>query len=95
MRRSVELDVVLAPRAHAEDALEEFCRTRGIGRGHPLIETVLAGEPSTVVARIGDYAAAGVTDLMLGFADFPATGMLETFAREVLPAVSRSSPLTM
>ena len=88
LRRSVELDVVLTARAHT-GALEAFCRARGIGRGHPLIETVLAGDPATVVARIGDYAAAGVTDLMLGFADFPATGMLEAFARDVLPAIAR------
>lgn len=90
VRRSVELDVVFAPRTR--DALDAFCRTRGIGREHPLLETVLAGDPPAVAARIGDYAAAGVTDLMLGFADFPATAMLEIFAREVLPVLSRQSP---
>ena len=30
--------------------------------------------------RIADYEAAGATDLMLGFADFPLTAMLEMFA---------------
>jgi hypothetical protein len=30
------------------------------------------------------YESAGATDLMLGFADFPSTGMLETFAATVL-----------
>jgi len=34
--------------------------------------------------RVEEYEAAGVTDLMLGFADFPATGMLELFAERVL-----------
>lgn len=88
-RRSVELDVVLAPPARLASALEPFCRARGIGREHPVLETVLAGDPAAVAGRIGDYLAAGVTDLMLGFADFPATGMLETFAREILPILSR------
>ena len=85
LRRSVELDVVLAPLGRVPSALEAFCRARGIGRQHPLLEAVIAGDPALVAARIGDYAAAGATDLMLGFADFPATAMLETFAREVLP----------
>jgi alkanesulfonate monooxygenase SsuD/methylene tetrahydromethanopterin reductase-like flavin-dependent oxidoreductase (luciferase family) len=88
-RRSVELDVVLTPTARTvAGALEAFCRDRGIGRDHPLVETVLAGDAAAVAARIADYTAAGVTDLMLGFADFPATGMLEGFAREVLPALT-------
>lgn len=92
VRRSVELDVVLAPLGHLEGALDTFRRARHIGPEHPLIETVLAGDPAMVSARIGDYVTAGVTDLMLGFADFPATAMLETFAREVLPVLSRQSP---
>jgi alkanesulfonate monooxygenase SsuD/methylene tetrahydromethanopterin reductase-like flavin-dependent oxidoreductase (luciferase family) len=87
VRRSVELDVVLAAPAQLDDALEAFCRVRGIGRDHPLLETVLRGDAAAVAARIGDYAAAGVTDLMLGFADFPATAMLETFARDVVPLI--------
>jgi alkanesulfonate monooxygenase SsuD/methylene tetrahydromethanopterin reductase-like flavin-dependent oxidoreductase (luciferase family) len=87
-RRSVELDVVLAPAARAAQALEAFCRARGIERGHPLLETVLAGDAATVRARIADYAEAGVTDLMLGFADFPGTEMLEDFARQVLPGLT-------
>jgi alkanesulfonate monooxygenase SsuD/methylene tetrahydromethanopterin reductase-like flavin-dependent oxidoreductase (luciferase family) len=87
-RRSVELDVVLAPAGRAAAALEAFCQVRGIARDHPLLETVLAGDPDAVRARIADYAAAGVTDLMLGFADFPDIGMLDAFAREVLPALT-------
>ena len=44
----------------------------------------------------GEYAAAGATDLMLGFADFPATGMLERFARDVTPqlGVRLTAPAT-
>ena len=37
-----------------------------------------------MAARIEEYAAAGATDLMLGFADFPATRMTELFAERVL-----------
>jgi alkanesulfonate monooxygenase SsuD/methylene tetrahydromethanopterin reductase-like flavin-dependent oxidoreductase (luciferase family) len=86
-RRSVELDVVLASAADLPDACEAFCRARGIGLDHPLLETALVGDGAAMRARIADYAAAGVTDLMLGFADFPAPGMLERFARDVLPFI--------
>jgi alkanesulfonate monooxygenase SsuD/methylene tetrahydromethanopterin reductase-like flavin-dependent oxidoreductase (luciferase family) len=48
---------------------------------------VLAGPPEAVAARIDEYANAGVSDLTLGFADFPATAMLERFAARVLPAL--------
>ena len=34
----------------------------------------------------------GVTDLMLGFADFPETVMLERFAARVLPALTAAPP---
>ena len=89
-RRSVELDVVLAPPAHLDAALQIFCHRRGIGRDHPLLETVLCGDPAAVAARLADYEGAGATDVMLGFADFPAPGMLETFARDVVPLLQRS-----
>jgi alkanesulfonate monooxygenase SsuD/methylene tetrahydromethanopterin reductase-like flavin-dependent oxidoreductase (luciferase family) len=88
-RRSIELDVILASPARMADALDAFCRARGIGRDHPLLETVLTGDAAEVATRISDYAVAGVTDLMLGFADFPATGMIEAFGRDVLPVLSR------
>jgi len=45
--------------------------------------TVLAGGADAVAARIMEYAVAGATDLMLGFADFPSTRMLEAFAASV------------
>ena len=84
-RRSVELDVVLGiTEAAAGHALEQFCAARGIERGDALLETTLFGTPDAVRARIAEYATAGVTDLMLGFADFPATGMTELFAEHVL-----------
>ena len=47
----------------------------------------LIGTPDAVAARIAPYAAAGATDLMLGFADFPATRMVEIFAERVLPTL--------
>lgn len=56
------------------------CAARGVDRGHPLLDTVLAGDRASIAARIADYEAAGATDLMLGFVDFPATAMLEAFA---------------
>ncbi|MGH7334308.1 MAG: hypothetical protein ACREKS_16500, partial [Candidatus Rokuibacteriota bacterium] len=90
-RRSVEMDVVLASGGDVANAREAFCRARGIATDHPLLETALIGDGAAIVARIADYAAAGVTDLMLGFADFPAPGMLERFARDVLPFISSAS----
>jgi hypothetical protein len=45
-----------------------------------------------VAARVLEYEAAGATDLMLGFVDFPATGMLERFARDVMPRVAAAHP---
>ena len=78
--RSIEVDVVLAPASRLDAALETFCRTRGIARDDPLLDTVLAGDERMIAARIADYAAAGATALMLGFTDFPDTRMLENFA---------------
>ena len=84
-RRSVELDVVLGLTAsNADTALRQFCAARGIAPTDALLATALAGTADAVRARVAEYATAGVTDLMLGFADFPATGMLELFAERVL-----------
>ena len=94
LTRSIELDVALATDGDARRLREEFCAARGIESAHPLAATVLAGGPDAVAARIAEYAAAGATDLMLGFADFPSTSMLEAFAGEVRPrlaALSRPS----
>lgn len=82
--RSVELDVAPGDAARSLDA---FCAARAIRRDHPLAATVLAGPPDAIAARIGEYAAAGATDLMLGFVDFPATRSLEAFAVHVRPRV--------
>jgi alkanesulfonate monooxygenase SsuD/methylene tetrahydromethanopterin reductase-like flavin-dependent oxidoreductase (luciferase family) len=84
-RRSVELDVVLESPGRLDAALETFCQVRGIGPGHPLLATALCGDAAAIAARLADYEAAGATDVMLGFADFPATGMLEALARDVVP----------
>lgn len=84
-RRSVELDVVVGLTEDAADrARHQFCSARGIDAGAALLETALIGTPDAVRARIAEYAAAGVTDLMLGFADFPEVGMTELFAERVL-----------
>ena len=86
IRRSVELDVVLGDsRARAADAIEQFRLSRGLAPDDPLLGTVLAGTADMVGEAIARYRSAGVTDLMLGFADFPATAMLEAFAEAVLP----------
>ena len=45
---------------------------------------VLAGDGAALTARMAEYEAAGATDLMLGFADFPSTTMLERFAATAL-----------
>lgn len=92
LARSVELDVALvASKTEAERAVGEFCAARAIERRHPLAATVLAGDPDAVAARIAEYAAAGATDLMLGFTDFPSTRMLEAFAADVRPRVQARS----
>ena len=84
-RRSVEVDVVVGiTDAAADQARRQFCAARGIEDGAAILETALIGTPDAVRARIAEYAAAGATDLMLGFADFPATGMTELFAERVL-----------
>ena len=86
LRRSLELDVVLAEgRADATRAIERFRADRSLPPDHPLLGTMLAGSADVVLEAIARYRTAGATDLMLGFADFPATTMLETFAERVLP----------
>jgi alkanesulfonate monooxygenase SsuD/methylene tetrahydromethanopterin reductase-like flavin-dependent oxidoreductase (luciferase family) len=91
LRRSIELDVVVGrSAADAEAQLTRFCARRAIERRHPLLEAPLVGDAAAVRDRIARYAAAGATDLMLGFADFPYTAMLETFAERVLPYVAEA-----
>lgn len=86
LRRSVEVDVVLAgPRARVEAMLERFRASRGVAPDHPLMATALVGDVEAVAEKIEAYMVAGATDLMLAFADFPATTMLERFAAQVLP----------
>ena len=82
VRRSLEIDVALVDsEAEAARCRQRFCAERGLAAGDPMLDTALIGDREAVVSRIGAYAAAGATDLMLGFADFPATGMLERLAR--------------
>jgi alkanesulfonate monooxygenase SsuD/methylene tetrahydromethanopterin reductase-like flavin-dependent oxidoreductase (luciferase family) len=85
LRRSVELDVIVTEAGGVLDPLlARFCAERGIDREHPVLGTVLAGDGAAIAERIASYEAAGATDLMLGFADFPSTRMLERFATAVL-----------
>jgi alkanesulfonate monooxygenase SsuD/methylene tetrahydromethanopterin reductase-like flavin-dependent oxidoreductase (luciferase family) len=92
VKRSVEVDVAVVDSvADGEAWRERFCAERRLAAGDRLLDTALIGDVDTVVAGIAEYAAAGATDLMLGFADFPATGMLERLAR-VLPRVHALSP---
>jgi alkanesulfonate monooxygenase SsuD/methylene tetrahydromethanopterin reductase-like flavin-dependent oxidoreductase (luciferase family) len=87
--RSVELDVALADtQAATAAAIDAFAQRRGLARDHPLLDAALIGDAEAVIAQALAYGAAGATDLMLGFADFPDTTMLERFARRVLPALT-------
>jgi alkanesulfonate monooxygenase SsuD/methylene tetrahydromethanopterin reductase-like flavin-dependent oxidoreductase (luciferase family) len=85
----VEVDAALvdAP-AQAPAVIERFCRRRGIAPDHPLLDAALVGDTDAVIARVRAYGAAGATDLMVGFEDFPDTAMLERFGTRVLPALS-------
>ena len=91
--RSVELDAIVTEDGDSLGRwIDRFRGARGIGLGHPLLDTMLGGDGSALAKRITDYETAGATDLMVGFADFPSTGMLERFAATVLrvmPARSR------
>jgi alkanesulfonate monooxygenase SsuD/methylene tetrahydromethanopterin reductase-like flavin-dependent oxidoreductase (luciferase family) len=89
LHRSVEIDAAPTDsRAEARRALERFCAQRDIGPDHALLDATLIGDAEPIVQRARSYAAAGATDLMLGFADFPETTMLERFAARVLPALT-------
>ena len=85
LRRSVELDVVLAEHGeHPGAALERFRRQRDVAADHPLLTATLSGNATDLRQTLAAYAGAGATDLMLAFADFPETRMLERFAADVL-----------
>jgi len=87
--RSVEVDAVLGDSGlEAAAAVERFCERRGVAREHSLLDGALVGDADAVLARARAYGEAGATDLMVAFADFPDTTMLERFARRVLPALT-------
>jgi len=86
IRRSVEVDVVVAPKpTEVEATTRLFLQSRGLADGHPLLETALIGDPTHCRDRILQYRDAGVTDFTLSFADFPAGEMLRLFAEQVRP----------
>jgi alkanesulfonate monooxygenase SsuD/methylene tetrahydromethanopterin reductase-like flavin-dependent oxidoreductase (luciferase family) len=92
VRRSLEADVILVDSPGEQAAwTRRFCAARGLAPADALLDTALVGDAAAVAARVAEYAAAGVTDLMLGFADFPATGMLERFGRDVLPRLATTA----
>ena len=92
LRRSVEVDAILVGSDPERQAwTRRFCAERRVTAGHAVLDTALVGDAEEVAGRLVEYADAGATDLMLGFADFPATGMLERFARDVLPRVGRAT----
>jgi len=65
-----------------------FRAARKVKAGDGLFAATLVGAPDAVAARIVQYAAAGATNLVFGFADFPATRMIEAFAERVLPGLA-------
>jgi len=90
IRRSVEVDVVVAPKpTEVEATTRLFLQSRGLADGHPLLETALIGDPAQCRDRILQHRDAGVTDSTLSFADFPAGEMLRLFAEQVLPGLSK------
>jgi len=64
-----------------------FESVRRVTSRHALLATALIGTPTAVRSQAQRFVRAGATDLMLGFSDFPETGMLELFAETVLPAL--------
>jgi alkanesulfonate monooxygenase SsuD/methylene tetrahydromethanopterin reductase-like flavin-dependent oxidoreductase (luciferase family) len=90
VRRSIEADVILAGSPPEQAAwIARFRAERGARAADAVLTTALLGDAQAVALRVLQYAAAGATDLMLSFADFPATGMLERFARDVMPLLVR------
>ena len=84
LRRSIELDAIVTEAGEKiGPRLARFCADRGIVSEHPLLDTVLAGDGEIISRRIAGYEAAGATDLMLGFSDFPETRMLESLAAKI------------
>jgi alkanesulfonate monooxygenase SsuD/methylene tetrahydromethanopterin reductase-like flavin-dependent oxidoreductase (luciferase family) len=60
---------------------------RQMAQSNPLYnpETAIVGTPDQVEAQLRRFTDMGVEHFILRFADFPATQVGETFAREVMP----------
>ena len=69
------------------DTREEADR---MARRSPFYEPdgMFCGTPDDVAEQLRPWIDAGVTHLQLRFADFPSTGSLRLFAREVIPRLS-------
>ncbi len=90
---SLETQILIAPSEAAVDAtLSRIAALPPSPRGAPksieaLREDSLVGTPETVVSRLRDYTALGISHFMLWFLDFPSLTGLRLFAEQVLPAV--------
>jgi alkanesulfonate monooxygenase SsuD/methylene tetrahydromethanopterin reductase-like flavin-dependent oxidoreductase (luciferase family) len=90
LRRSLEVDVVIGEnRRDVQRKTERYMQERGLGPGHPLLETALCGDADACCEKIQQFVRAGVTDFTLGFSDFPSTEMLSRFAATVIPEMER------
>jgi alkanesulfonate monooxygenase SsuD/methylene tetrahydromethanopterin reductase-like flavin-dependent oxidoreductase (luciferase family) len=89
---SLETQVLVAPsEAEVEATLSRIAALPASPRGAPksidaLRQDSLLGSPATVVSRLRDYSALGISHFMLWFLDFPCLSGLRLFAEQVLPA---------
>jgi alkanesulfonate monooxygenase SsuD/methylene tetrahydromethanopterin reductase-like flavin-dependent oxidoreductase (luciferase family) len=90
---SLETQVLVAPTESGVDAiLSRIAALPASPRGAPksieaLRQDSLVGTPATVVSRLRDYSALGISHFILWFLDFPSLTGLRLFAEQVLPAV--------
>ena len=81
VRRSLEVDVFVAPNAEAEKSLlEEVQEQRGAEHAPRVIERALRGTPGEIGLQLARLEAAGVEQLLLAFHDPCDAAALELFA---------------
>ena len=59
---------------------------KGSPEHQQFLSTAIKGTPPEVIARLRERVAKGITLFTILFSDFTALGMMELFAREVMPA---------
>ncbi|MBV9355522.1 MAG: LLM class flavin-dependent oxidoreductase, partial [Chloroflexi bacterium] len=90
---SLETQILIARNEAEVDAtLSRIAALPPSPRGAPrsieaLVEDSLVGTPETVIPRLRDYTALGISHFMLWFLDFPSLTGIRLFAEQVLPAV--------